>query len=88
MVLLQVEKLYKDDCGFNAIWPQGGAWIFDRANWCPGEAVPIFNHEITPYITAGDSATFDINFVASILVTMLHIPVQFIYSNTNSLISI
>lgn len=56
------ETIWKDDCGFNAIWPQGGTWIFDRANWCPGEAVPIFNHEITPYITAGDSATFDINF--------------------------
>jgi hypothetical protein len=56
------ENIWKDDCGFNAIWPQGGTWIFDRANWCPGEAVPIFNHEITPYITAGDSALFDINF--------------------------
>ena len=56
------ENIWKDDCGFNAIWPQGGTWIFDRANWCPGEAVPIFNHEITPYIIAGDSALMDINF--------------------------
>ena len=51
--------IWKDDCGFNAIWPQGGTWIFDRANWCP---VSIFNHEITPYITPGDSAEIDINF--------------------------
>ena len=56
------ETIWKDDCGFNAIWPQGGTWIFDRANWCPGEAVPIYNHEITPYIIAGDSALVDINF--------------------------
>lgn len=56
--------IWKDDCGFNAIWPQGGTWIFDRANWCPGEAVPIFNHEITPYIDAQDSARIDINFSA------------------------
>ena len=56
------DNMWKDDCGFNAIWPQGGTWIFDRANWCPGEAVPIFNHEITPYITPGDSAKVDINF--------------------------
>ena len=56
------QTIWKDDCGFNAIWPQGGTWIFDRANWCPGEAVPIFNHEITPYITAGDTALVDINF--------------------------
>lgn len=56
--------IWKDDCGFNAIWPQGGTWIFDRANWCPGEAVPIFNHEITPYIDTQDSARIDINFSA------------------------
>ena len=55
------ETIWKDDCGFNAIWPQGGTWIFDRANWCPGEAVPIYNHEITPYVTSGDSARVDIN---------------------------
>lgn len=56
--------IWKDDCGFNAIWPQGGTWIFNRANWCPGEAVPIFNHEVTPYIDGQDSARIDINFSA------------------------
>lgn len=32
------EKRYvwKDDCGYNWIQPQGGTWIFDRAGWCPG----------------------------------------------------
>ncbi|MDB3926926.1 peptide-N-glycosidase F-related protein [Flavobacteriales bacterium] len=55
--------IWKDDCGFNAIWPQGGTWIFDRANWCPGEAVPIYNHEITPYVGMSlDSVAIDINF--------------------------
>ena len=56
------DVIWKDDCDFNAVWPQGGTWIFDRANWCPGEAVPIFNHELTPYVTAGDSVLIDINF--------------------------
>jgi hypothetical protein len=23
-------------CGDNPIFPQGGTWIYDRANWCPG----------------------------------------------------
>ena len=45
------EIIWKDDCGFNAIWPQGGTW-FCRANWCPGEAVRIFNTN-NAYITAG-----------------------------------
>tara|TARA_B100000927_G_scaffold274544_1_gene253845 strand:- start:1283 stop:3502 length:2220 start_codon:yes stop_codon:yes gene_type:complete len=57
-------EMWKDDCGFNAIYPQGGTWIFDRANWCPGEAVPIFKHNITNYITPGDSALFDIDFTS------------------------
>ncbi len=26
-------------CGGNGLFPQGGTWVFDRANWCPGEMV-------------------------------------------------
>jgi hypothetical protein len=26
-------------CGTNALYPQGGTWIYDRANWCPGSMV-------------------------------------------------
>lgn len=25
------------DCGNNPLYPQGGTWIFDRGNWCPGD---------------------------------------------------
>lgn len=35
------QEVWKGDCGMNAIYPQGGTWVYDRANWCPGEAVPI-----------------------------------------------
>lgn len=24
-------------CGDNPLYPQGGTWIYDRANWCPGD---------------------------------------------------
>ncbi len=27
------------ECGFNALFPQAGTWIFNRANWCPGSMV-------------------------------------------------
>lgn len=57
-------EMWKDDCGLNAIYPQGGTWIFDRANWCPGEAIPIFYHDLTPSITPGSPATFDMDFTA------------------------
>ena len=26
-------------CGTNPIYPQGGTWVYDRANWCPGNWV-------------------------------------------------
>jgi hypothetical protein len=26
-------------CGINPLYPQGGTWIYDRANWCPGSMV-------------------------------------------------
>ena len=50
------------DCGENPIFPQGGTWLYDRANWCPGKRAQAFDHEITPYITPGDSIEIDIDF--------------------------
>ncbi|MDB5281059.1 MAG: hypothetical protein JWO06_134 [Bacteroidota bacterium] len=53
--------LWKDDCGMNAVYPQGGTWIFNRANWCPGSSVPIYEVDITPYITPGQNVTVDLD---------------------------
>lgn len=53
--------LWKGDCGMNAIAPQGGTWIFNRANWCPGEQVPFYEIDITPYITPGQNVTLDLD---------------------------
>lgn len=50
------------DCGENPIYPQGGTWIYDRANWCPGKRAQAFDHEITPYITPGDSLEVNVDF--------------------------
>lgn len=54
--------LWKNDCGMVAIAPQGGTWIFNRANWCPGEAVPVIEADITPYITPGQPVSVDLDF--------------------------
>ena len=27
-------------CGANPLYPQAGTWVYDRANWCPGDVVP------------------------------------------------
>ena len=50
------------NCGENPIYPQGGTWILDRANWCPGTRAQTFDHEITNYITSSDSVEINVNF--------------------------
>lgn len=37
--LIDRRSLWKE-CGNNPLYPQGGTWIFDRGNWCPGYLQP------------------------------------------------
>jgi len=53
---------WDNTCGENPIYPQGGTWIYDRANWCPGTRAQAFDHEITPFIMPGDSIEIDVDF--------------------------
>lgn len=39
-------NMWRDDCGMNPIYPQGGTWLYNRANWCPGADAVIFTDEI------------------------------------------
>jgi hypothetical protein len=52
------ESIWRADCGLNELYPQGGTWIFNRSNWCPGAMVYPLYHNL-PGITAG--STFSIN---------------------------
>jgi len=45
----------------NANAAQPGTWLYDRANWCPGEAVHVFQNELTPYVTPGDSVVINVD---------------------------
>jgi Peptide-N-glycosidase F, C terminal/Secretion system C-terminal sorting domain len=47
-------------CGYNDIPAQTGTWIFDRANWCPGEKVNTFQYNL-PNLTAGGNYNVDVN---------------------------
>ncbi|MGZ5242939.1 MAG: peptide-N-glycosidase F-related protein [Bacteroidia bacterium] len=50
------EKLvWRDNCGLNPLYPQGGTWVYNRANWCPGAEVWTYDFELTPYIKAGET---------------------------------
>jgi hypothetical protein len=51
--------VWKENCGLNPVYPQGGTWVYNRSNWCPGDDVPVYEFETTPYVTPGDSATLD-----------------------------
>jgi hypothetical protein len=53
------QYLWRDDCGANPLFPQGGTWLYDRAEWCPGAEVKTWDFEITEWITPGDSITLD-----------------------------
>lgn len=55
---------WRDDCGMNPLYPQGGTWIYDRSNWCPGEKAIARDHEITPYVTPGSSFDLDMTWDA------------------------
>lgn len=51
--------VWRPDCGLNPLYPQGGTWLYDRANWCPGAEVRTKDFELSKYIVAGDSLTVD-----------------------------
>lgn len=48
------------ECGDNPIYPQGGTWLLDRTNWCPGAEVKYHDYEITPHI--GNDKSFNIDY--------------------------
>ncbi|MDG1780536.1 MAG: peptide-N-glycosidase F-related protein [Flavobacteriales bacterium] len=52
------------ECADNALYPQGGTWIYDRAGWCPGAKVATQNFELTPLVDGQESFTvdYDINY--------------------------
>lgn len=55
--------LWRDDCGKNPIYPQGGTWIYNRANWCPGSKVNTFYFELNPsQLHPGATDSIDVNY--------------------------
>lgn len=53
--------IWKDDCGWNPLHPQGGTWLYDRGGWCPGDRSIRWEHELTDYMTAGTTTTVDLD---------------------------
>lgn len=58
---LFTQSMWRDDCGLNPIYPQGGTWIYDRANWCPGTKALTYEHNISSALTGGGVFTMDLD---------------------------
>lgn len=56
--------MWRDDCGKNPVRPQGGTWLYDRGNWCPGDKVFPEYYDASDQIVSGDTNLFDINLEA------------------------
>ncbi|MCU0442678.1 MAG: hypothetical protein MUE96_09795 [Bacteroidia bacterium] len=53
------QLVWKDDCGANAIAAQPGTWVYNRANWCPGEKIRNFDYWLNA--AAGSNNTIDLD---------------------------
>ncbi len=53
------KHLWRSDCGKNDIYPQTGTWVYERANWCPGNTVVPIVHDLSSLTAA--STTFSID---------------------------
>lgn len=51
--------VWRDNCDRNPLYPQGGTWVYDRSNWCPGAEVETYDFELTPFVTPGTTAVLD-----------------------------
>lgn len=51
--------VWRDNCDLNPLYPQGGTWVYDRANWCPGAEVWTYDWELTPFVTPGNNTSLD-----------------------------
>ncbi len=80
------QHLWRDDCGQNPVYPQAGTWYYNRAGWCPGDAVRPFYFDLSPFVNAGQNAKIDYNMEPFINLDLSHpanymIDVQVIYAH-------
>ena len=49
------------DCGLGELYPQGGTWLYNRSNWCPGASVMPY-YDSLPGVTAGSNYNINVGF--------------------------
>ncbi|HKK87523.1 MAG TPA: peptide-N-glycosidase F-related protein, partial [Saprospiraceae bacterium] len=53
------QYFWRDDCGLNPLKGQGGTWVYNRSNWCPGDLVNADEYELTDLVDFNDSVRID-----------------------------
>lgn len=59
--VISQKQLWKSDCGLNDISPQTGTWLFERANWCPGQIVYPIKHDLSALTTPATTFPLDVD---------------------------
>ena len=55
------KQLWRSDCGKNDIYPQTGTWVYERANWCPGNTVIPITHDLSGLTSPSTTFSVDID---------------------------
>ena len=55
------KQIWRNDCGYNEVYPQTGTWVFDRSNWCPGAVVWPIYHDLEGLTTSSTTFTADVD---------------------------
>jgi hypothetical protein len=53
------KDIWRDNCGYNHVYPQTGTWVYDRANWCPGDVSYPILHNVSSII--GSNSSYSVN---------------------------
>ena len=54
------QLIWRNNCDLASVFPQGGNWISQRTNWCPGMFSYTYDHEI-PDVSSGESFEFEMD---------------------------
>lgn len=60
-ITIDEQPMWRNDCGYNPIFPQGGTWLYNRANWCPGSEAIRYEHDLSDAIINGMIQELDVD---------------------------
>jgi len=58
--IVSKQDIWRNDCGSNAVYPQAGTWLYDRAGWCSGSPVA-YDHVDINNAAGGSTHSVDMN---------------------------